>query len=167
MPKRARVPSIGQHGRELYNFSVIPYPECPSRGNPCRFWRRKAGLTAQNPRRHATGKPFHAFLTGWLGGASPRSDSGDMVCRRREVERRVEHTPCAALWPRSPQSRWRPEAFPSVALREHCRGNEGWTTAANSARIQAEKLAEHRPYGGSPVARQARLFPLTTGVFLF
>ena len=30
-------------------------------------------LTAQNPRRHAAGKPFHAFLTGGLGGASPRS----------------------------------------------------------------------------------------------
>ena len=24
-------------------------------------------FTVQNPRRHAAGKPFHAFLTGWLG----------------------------------------------------------------------------------------------------
>lgn len=39
-------------------------------------WLYEVGLTAQNPRRHAAGKPFHAFLIGWLGGASPRSDSG-------------------------------------------------------------------------------------------
>ena len=45
-------------------------------------------LAAQHPRRHAAGKPFHAFLTGWRGGASPRSDSGEVVCLRRQVERR-------------------------------------------------------------------------------
>jgi hypothetical protein len=31
------------------------------------FMIAKGGSTAQNPRRHAAGKPFHAFLTGWLG----------------------------------------------------------------------------------------------------
>jgi hypothetical protein len=49
--------------------------ECPGRVNPRLFWWRKAGLTAKNPRRHPAGKPFHAFLIGWLGKASPRSDS--------------------------------------------------------------------------------------------
>src|SRR5215467_10485390 len=51
--------------------------------------------------------------------------------------------------------------------KERCHRNERWTTDGNFDIIHGEKLAEHRPYGGSSVARQTRLFPLTTGVFSF
>jgi hypothetical protein len=84
------------------------YTLCPVGVNPRRFWRRKAALTAQNPRRHAAGKPFHAFLTGWLGRASPRSDSGEMGYLRREVERRVERARFSAWRPRSSLRGWFP-----------------------------------------------------------
>src|SRR5262249_29955505 len=57
-----------------------PYCQAKSKDLPsCRplgFLRQSVDGRNENPRRHAAEKPFRAFLTGWLGGASPRSDSG-------------------------------------------------------------------------------------------
>src|SRR4029450_201339 len=76
--------------------------------NPRRFWWRKVTLTAQNPRRHAAGKPFHGFLAGWLGAASPRSDSEERICCRREVDMRIERARFSAWCPRPCQRGWLP-----------------------------------------------------------
>ena len=40
---------------------LLPETTCGNRGNRSRVARRL------NPRRHAAGKPFHAFVTGWRG----------------------------------------------------------------------------------------------------
>ena len=75
----------------------------------CMYLRkRKKDFSGRNPRRHAAGQPFHAFLTGWLGEASPHSDSGERVGLRREVERRVERARFSAWRPRPSQREWFP-----------------------------------------------------------
>ena len=52
-----------------------------------------ASLTAQNPRRHAAGKPFHAFLTGWLDSSLA---SLRFICTHYDTVRYIWGSQCSA-----------------------------------------------------------------------
>jgi hypothetical protein len=77
-----------------------------------------ARLTAQNPRRHAAGKPFHAFLIGWHGP----SDRASLRFRNLPLQDFSRHHLHSTAGPPTPKRKY--QGIPQGPLPTHSDQNE-------------------------------------------
>jgi hypothetical protein len=74
--------NVPPHGESVSRLAVRPYRLCPSRGKSAPLLVAKGGPYGPESSETRSREAVLRLLSGWLGRASPRSDSGEMLSLR-------------------------------------------------------------------------------------